>query len=124
MDNMIRVVIVDDHQAVRDGLSALISNEADMEVSAEASNGQDALERVRALCPTVVLMDVSMPGWSGMTTTRKVLDACPGTRIIAVSRYDDPSVVQGMLAAGAVGYVLKQDATRDLIDTIRSVVER
>jgi DNA-binding NarL/FixJ family response regulator len=121
MDNVIRIVIVDDHEAVRDGLSALVSNEPDMEVSAEASNGQDALERVRAVRPTVVLMDVSMPGWSGMTTTRRVLEVCPGTKIIALSRYDDPSVVRGMLDAGAVGYVLKQNASGDLIHAIRAV---
>ena len=66
-------------------------------------------------------MDVSMPGWSGVTTTRKVLEVCPDTRIIAVSRYDDPSVVQGMLAAGAAGYVLKQNAPHQLIDAIRAV---
>jgi DNA-binding NarL/FixJ family response regulator len=92
-----------------------------MVVSAEAGNGQDAVQCVQAECPSVVLMDVSMPGWSGVTTTRKVLEVCPETRIIAVSRYDDPSVVQGMLAAGATGYVLKQNAPRELIDAIRAV---
>ncbi len=66
-------------------------------------------------------MDVSMPGWSGVTTTRKVLEVCPDTRIIALSRYDDSSVVQGMLAAGAAGYVLKQNAPHELIDAIRAV---
>lgn len=121
MDNVIRVVIVDDHDAVRDGLRALVSNQKDMAVSAEASNGQDALRCVRAVCPSVVLVDMSMPGWSGVTTTRKILEACPDTKIIAVSRYDDPGIVQGMLAAGAAGYVLKQNAPRELIDAIRAV---
>jgi DNA-binding NarL/FixJ family response regulator len=62
-----------------------------------------------------------MPGWSGPTTTRKILAVCPDTRIIAVSRYDDASVVQGMLGAGAVGYVLKQNAARELAEAIRLV---
>jgi DNA-binding NarL/FixJ family response regulator len=121
MDNMIRVVIVDDHQAVRDGLRALVNDQNDMEVSAEATNGPDALECVRTLCPSVVLMDVSMPGWSGVTTTRKILAECPDTKIIAVSRHGDASFVEGMLGAGAIGYVLKQNAARELIDAIRSV---
>ena len=120
---MIRVVIVDDHPAVREGLRALLSNQEDIEVSAEASNGHDALQSVRAVCPSVVLMDVSMPGWTGAMTTRRILEACPGTRIIAVSRYDDPGVVRSMLDAGAAGYVLKQHAPRELIDAIRAVAE-
>ena len=118
---MIRVVIVDDHEAVRHGLRAIVSAQDDMKVSAEASNGEDALECVRSLRPSIVLMDVSMPGWSGLTTTRKVIEAYPDTRIIALSRYDDPSVVRGMLDAGATGYVLKQHAARELINAIRAV---
>jgi DNA-binding NarL/FixJ family response regulator len=121
MAERIRVVIVDDHAAVREGLKALLDSHHDIEVGAEAGSGPEALERVLTVCPSVVLMDVSMPGWSGVTTTRRILELCPDTRIIAVSRHDDSGVVQGMLAAGAAGYVQKQNAPRELIDTIRAV---
>ena len=123
MNNVIRVMIVDDHEAVREALRALVNAQDDMEVCAEASTGPEALQRVPVEMPDIVLMDVSMPGWSGSMTTRKVIEACPLVKIIAVSRHDDPSIVRAMWEAGAAAYVQKQTAARDLVDAIRAVAK-
>ena len=118
---MIRVLIVDDHPGVRDSLKSVVSAQDDMDVCGEASSGQEALQRLRALEPHVILMDVSMPGWSGATTTRSVIGACPGVKIIALSRHDDPSIVREMFEAGVIAFIRKQDAGRELVDAIRRV---
>jgi two-component system, NarL family, response regulator NreC len=118
---VLRIVIVDDHTEIRDALRRIVDAQGDMEVVAEASNGQVALGCVQALLPSVVLMDVSMPGWSGVTTTEKVRGACPEVKVIAISRHDDPAIVRAMLEAGAAGYLLKQRASTELIDAIRAV---
>jgi two-component system response regulator NreC len=120
-DSVLRIVIVDDHAVVRDGLRQVVSAYADMEVVAEAADGEEALRCVLRYRPSVVLMDISMPGWSGITTTQKVIEAVPSTRVIGVSRHVDLGIVRGMLGAGAAGYVLKQRPTRGLIEAIRIV---
>lgn len=116
-----RIVIVDDDAEVRARLRLIVSSETDMDVVGEASDGHQALRMVQTLRPLIVLMDISMPGWSGLTTTRMILRACPSVRVIAVSGHQDPSVVQAMLDAGAAGYLLKQNAFQELTDVIRSV---
>lgn len=117
----LRIIIVDDHAAVREGLARLIDDQPDMEVAGVARDGPEGLHLVQTLTADVVLMDVSMPGWSGVTTTKKILEACSNVKILAISRHQEPAMVQAMLDAGAAGYVLKQSASIELIEAIRRV---
>lgn len=116
-----RILIVDDHAAVREGLRHLVMAQHDMQVVGDAADGQGALRSVCALHPDIVLMDISMPGWSGVTTAQKVTEVQPLIKVIAVSRHDELSMVNAMLGAGAKGYVLKQSASDALLAAIRTV---
>lgn len=118
---MTSVYLVDDHQIVREGLKALIDKEADLSVVGDADNGREAIRQVRKLQPDVAVMDVSMPELNGVEATRKLLEASPGTRVVALSVHSDRQFVANMLGAGALAYVLKEGASRDLLAAIRSV---
>src|SRR5262245_27236700 len=107
----LRIVIVDDHPAVRYEWRRIVGAHGGMDVVAEAAEGQEALRCVRALQPSVVLMDVAMSGWNGIKTTQRIAEACPDVSVIAVSILGDPCIVRAMLDAGATGYVLKQNAS-------------
>lgn len=117
----IRVVIVDDHAVVRSGLKLLLDAEEDMEVVGEAGNLQEAVFRTRALKPDVVLMDVVMPGASGIEATPAVLREHPAARVLVLSMQDDPTYVREAFAAGASGYVLKEAADEEVVGAIRDV---
>ena len=119
----IRVLLADDHVLVRVGLKRLIDDQPDMEVIAEAANGQEALRLAQHHAPTVALVDVSMPGWDGVTLTREMSRACPSLKIVAVTRHDDGGFVRRMMDAGACGYVLKQNATSHLVDAVRACAD-
>ena len=97
----IRVLIADDHTLVRDGIKALLSLVADIEVAGEAENGKEAIEKVKELAPDVVLMDLSMPVMSGLEATRRIRTDFPKTRVIAVTQYDDSEYVIPIIEAGA-----------------------
>jgi len=116
----IRVIIVDDHALVRDGIRALLSLVADVEVIGEASNGMEALERVRELNPDVVLMDLSMPVMNGLEATRKIRKEFPRTQVIAVTQYDDSEYVIPVIKAGACGYITKMVAFSELASAIQA----
>jgi DNA-binding NarL/FixJ family response regulator len=117
----IRIMIVDDHPMVREGLKFLISDEAGFEVVAEAGDGLRALELATQLCPDVILMDVIMPTLNGIEATRKVREQCPNTQIIVLtSSLGDDLRVQEALKAGAVGYLLKDIHKADLFRAIRN----
>jgi DNA-binding NarL/FixJ family response regulator len=118
----LRLLIVDDHVWVRDGLRRLIDDEHDMQVVDEASDGRDGARLARALRPTVVLMDGSMPLCGGVEATQIITQSCPEVLVIAVTRNDDASFVRAMLSAGAAGYVLKQNASSELVRAVRAVV--
>lgn len=118
---MIRVLIADDHALVRDGLKRLVSDQDDMQVVAEAEDGQNALAMAQATNPAVVLLDMSMPGWDGVTTAQAFQQSCPETRIIAVTRHTDRTYVDRMFQLGAAGYVLKQSSSAELTRAIRVV---
>lgn len=118
---MIRVLLVDDHAMVRDGLKRLIDEQVDMEVVAEAPDGREALRLAERSAPDVALIDVSMPGWDGPTLAGELTRVCPRTRLIAVTRHDEDVFVQSMLAAGVVGYILKQSAGSELVHAVREV---
>jgi two-component system response regulator NreC len=117
----VRIVIVDDHAGVREGLKRSVAAEPDMHVVGEAADGQEAFRCIGALTPSIVLMDVSMPGWSGVLTTRKVTEAYADVKVIAISRHQDAAMVGALIDAGARGYVLKQSTSKDLTDAIRVV---
>jgi two-component system, NarL family, response regulator NreC len=117
----IRLLLVDDHKIVRAGLKMLFQAEPDMEIVGEASSGASALKRVAELQPDVVVMDVAMPGMSGIEATRQIKEASPETAVIALTMHEDEQYFFQMLAAGAAGYVPKRAAPDDLVSAIRAV---
>jgi two-component system, NarL family, response regulator NreC len=118
---VIRVVVVDDHAVVRSGLRLLLEAQDDIEVIGEGGNAQDAVFRARALKPDVMLLDVVMPGESGIDVVPKLLTESPETRVLVLSMQDDPSYVREAFAAGARGYVLKEAADEEVVSAIREV---
>ena len=116
---MIQVLLADDHETVRDGLRLLVDAQEDMKVVGEASNGSAAIERTAALKPDVVVLDLTMPGMSGLTAARALKDRAPSTAVVALTRHDDDAYVQELLAAGASAYILKQSASAELLHAIR-----
>jgi len=117
----IRVLIVDDHTLVRDGIRALLALVADIEVVGEAANGREALEQVKQLAPDVVLMDLAMPILSGLEATRRIRREFPGTRVLALTQYDDSEYVIPVIEAGARGFVTKMAAFSELASAIQAV---
>ena len=122
-DRDIRVMIVDDHQMVREGLKVLLSTCGDIRVVGEAADGLDAVEECRRLEPDVVLMDVMMPVMDGAAATAAITAACPGTRVIALTSFVDPEYVQLALDAGAISYLLKDARPEVLTQAIHDAVE-
>lgn len=120
---LMRVLLADDNLPVRVALKRLIAHQPDMEVVAETSEGQEALQLAQTLSPDVALVDVSMPGWDGVRLAREMRSACPSMKVIAVTRHDDGGFVQKMLEAGACGYVLKQNATSTLVNAVRKCMD-
>jgi two-component system response regulator NreC len=121
MPTKIRLLLVDDHQVVRAGLRMLFMAEDDIEIVGEADNAREAIEAVSQLKPDVVLMDVVMPGMSGIAATRSIKAAYPETHVLALTMHEDEQYFFEMLMAGATGYVPKRAAPDDLISAIRAV---
>ena len=117
----IRVMLADDHAAVREALVVLVNGQPDMQVIAQAGNGDEAVERAREARPDVAVLDVSMPAMSGLEVTTVLRDALPATRILMLTRHGEYHHVQELLRAGAHGYVLKQSPSEDLLQAIRVV---
>jgi two-component system response regulator NreC len=120
---VIRILVVDDHAVVRSGLKLLLSAEPDLEVVGEAGNAREAVFEVRAQKPDVVLLDVVMPGESGIEAVPKLLHESPETKVLVLSMQDDPNYVREAFAAGASGYVLKEAADAEVVDAIRQVAD-
>jgi two-component system, NarL family, response regulator NreC len=120
---VIRVLVVDDHAVVRSGLKLLLAAEDDLEVVGEAGTARDAVFEVRATRPDVVLLDVVMPGESGIEAVPKLLHESPETKVLVLSMQDDPNYVREAFAAGASGYVLKEAADAEVVDAIRQVAD-
>jgi two-component system response regulator NreC len=116
-----RVLIVDDHALVRTGISLLLQGESDMEPVGEAGSTAEALRLARELSPEIVLLDVTMPGGSGLDSISSLMEAAPGTKILMLSMHEDPTYVRAALEAGASGYVVKDAAFQELIEAIRRV---
>jgi len=117
----LRVLLADDHQLVRDALRLMLEMEPDIQVVAEASNGNDVPRLAREMKVDVVCMDIAMPGMNGIETTEKLIAICPTVKVIGLSAYVDQRFILDMLQAGAVGYVTKADAGEELLRAIRAV---
>ena len=116
----IRVLLADDHETVRQGLKLLIDRQPDMEVVGEAGDGEAAIESAVALKPNVAVVDVSMPRMNGLEATKAILQSTSATAVVALTRYRDDAYVQELLKAGALGYVLKQSPSGELVDAVRA----
>jgi two-component system response regulator NreC len=117
----IRLLLVDDHEIVRAGLRMLFRAEEDMEIVGEAGSAEEAIQAVQELDPDVVLMDVAMPGMSGIEATRRIKEADPDANILALTMHEDEQYFFEMLNAGAAGYIPKRAAPDDLVSAIRIV---
>ena len=118
---MIRVLCVDDHPLLREGIAALIGNQSDMEVVAEASNGREALDLFRTLRPEITLMDLQMPELSGIDAISAIRGEFPEARIIVLTTHAGDVQISRALKAGARAYLLKGSVRKELLDTIRAV---
>jgi two-component system response regulator NreC len=118
---VIRAVVVDDHPVVRSGIKLLLDREDDIEVVGEAGNAKDAIFRARALKPDVILLDVVMPGQSGIQVLPALLKESADTKVLVLSMQDDPSYVREAFAAGASGYVLKEAADEEVVGAVREI---
>jgi two-component system, NarL family, response regulator NreC len=116
-----RVLIADDHALVRSGLRILLESEGDFEVVAEAGTADEAVRAARLEKPDVVLLDVVMPGRSGLDALAEVLEAAPEAKVLVLSMQDDPRYVREAFAAGASGYLLKEAADAELVAALREV---
>ena len=115
----ISVVLVDDHPALRMGLRIMLEQAPDIRVVAEASTGEEALAQIEALRPDVVVLDCQLPGMSGTEVAAEVRRLGLPVRVLALSAYTDDQVIQGMIQAGAVGYLLKEEAPAAIVDAVR-----
>ncbi len=114
----IKIVLADDHNIIREGLAALLSNHPDMEVMAQANNGRDAVKYALKLKPDVVVMDISMPDLNGIDATRMIKAENPKINVIALSVHTGRRFVTGMIKAGVSGYMLKHCAIEELLEAI------
>src|SRR6266540_335193 len=117
----LRVLLVDDHTVVRQGLRVLLEAEPDITIVAEADTGRQAVQLARKHLPDVVVMDIAMPTLNGLEATRQIIKEMPAARVLVLSSYSDDEYVQQLTEAGAAGYLLKQTAAADLIKAVREV---
>jgi len=118
----IRLMLVDDHQLVRDGLRARLGDVPEISVVGEAGNGRDALSLAAALHPNLILVDVRLPDMSGIELTSRLIDVVPDSRVMILSMYDNREYVLSAVRAGACGYVLKDAPSGEIIAAIKAVV--
>jgi two-component system, NarL family, response regulator NreC len=121
MKPTIRVLVVDDHAVLRAGLRMLIGAQVDMDVVAEAADGEEAVRKAVESRPDVVLMDLTMPGGGGVRVIERLRQECPSSRVLVLTMHDVPAYLRSALAAGAVGYVVKSAADSELLSAIRAV---
>jgi two-component system, NarL family, nitrate/nitrite response regulator NarL len=115
----IRILLVEDHSVVREGVRALLTPEEDMEVVGEACNGREAVQMAGKLRPDVMIMDIAMPLLNGVEATRQILKSVPATRVLILSAHSEDAYVEQVMGAGAAGYLLKQSAANILVKAIR-----
>jgi len=117
----LRILVADDHQVVRTGLRTLLESKAGWQVCAEAANGREAVEKAGELQPDVAVLDIGMPLLNSVEATRQIRKVSPQTEILILTMYDSEQMIQGVLEAGACGYILKDDADRNLLAAVDSL---
>lgn len=117
----IRILVVDDHPIVRQGLRTLLEAQPGWEVIDEASDGREGVEKVRELDPDVVLLDIGMPNMNGLEASRLIKKTAPRCEILILTQHDSPQMIQEAMVAGARGYVVKSQAPRDLLAAVEAV---
>jgi DNA-binding NarL/FixJ family response regulator len=121
---MIRVLVVDDHAILRDGIRSLLESQEDIIVVGEADNGVDAIEFVKKVQPDIVLMDISMPQMNGLEATRSIKEQFPQVKVLILTQHDNREYITPALQAGAAGYVLKRSGRREMLNALRQVYEQ
>ena len=119
--SMIRVILVDDHPVVRDGIRAYLARRPNLEIVAEAADGVDAVRLARGLTPDVVLMDITLPRLDGIEATKQITRAAPAVKVILVTVHEDRDYVSEAMRAGARGYLLKDAPPAELVEAIEAV---
>src|ERR687888_2129224 len=119
----IRVLLADDHALVRSGLRSILDHEPEIEIIGEAGDGHEALALAQDLLPDVILMDIKMGDWDGVTATRRVRNSVPSARVIVLTNYDEDDLVFSSIRAGASGYLLKEVTGSQLANAIRTVAD-
>ena len=123
MTQTVRVLIVDDHPMVAQGIQSVLEDHDGIKVVGTLGNGRAVLDQLNELSPEVILMDLNMPEMGGLTATELVLERSPGTRILILSMHDNPEYISTALSHGAMGYVLKDVPTDEIVDAIRAVMK-
>jgi len=117
----VRILLADDHTILRDGIRALLEDEPDMTVVGEAEDGRTAVKLACQLIPDVVLMDIAMPLLNGLEATRQIKHDCPQVKVLILTMHENEEYIRQVLASGAMGYILKDAAARELLDAIHAV---
>lgn len=117
----IKILVVDDHAIMRDGIRALLSLHDDIEIVGEASEGKEAIDKAQELAPDVIVMDIAMPGMDGLEATRRIRKRSPTAKVIVLTQYDNKEYVLSVIKAGAAGYVPKRALGSELVSAIRVV---
>jgi DNA-binding NarL/FixJ family response regulator len=121
MKNTIRVLLADDHTILRDGIRSLLEDEPDMQVVGEAEDGHTAVKMTSQLEPDVVVMDIAMPLLNGLEATRQIKRSHPNVKVLILTMHENEEYIRQVLATGAMGYILKDAAARELLGAIRAV---
>ncbi len=121
--NKIKLLLVDDHAIMRDGIRALLSLHDDIEIVGEASEGREAVEKAQELAPDVIIMDIAMPGMDGLEATRRIIKKSPKVKVLVLTQHDNREYILSAIKAGIVGYVPKRALSSELILAIHTVYQ-